>query len=292
MKLDYQFSYSKKKDLVLLFSEFPFFIYYLIFYVPIVKKFRYNLKKIFEKKKKVLVLGNGPSLKKDLNKINANNQLFVLNNFPSQKIFFKLKPRFICWIDTMYLANKKELSDQIKLSISKTFYNLNRANWKIFFFVTKKIKKEIKLKLTNKNITFVTIPNINFDFESSIYLHILSFFKIPPPNINVAITAIYISILSGVHKVDLIGADMNLVHSIQVNQKHNQSFSFYAHFYRNKKVKFSDKLKKRKPKSIYVNLIKQASGFKWFAYMAMIASNLHILLKNKSSYSLIDSIDR
>ena len=102
MTSNYQFTYSKKKELISLFSELPFLIFCIFFYFPVVLKFRYDLKKIFDKKKKILVLGNGPSLKKDLKKINVNNQLFVLNNFPSQKNFFKLKPKFICWIDSMY----------------------------------------------------------------------------------------------------------------------------------------------------------------------------------------------
>ena len=239
-----------------------------------------------------MVLGNGPSLKKDLKKINVNNQLFVLNNFPSQKNFFKLKPKFICWIDSMYSSNKKKLSNELRLSISKTFYSLNKANWKIFIFVTKNLEKKINSKLLNKNIKLIRIPKIFYDFESSICLNVLSFFYIPPPNINVLITATYISILSGIKKIDLFGADMNLFHSIQVDQRNNQVYSYYTHFYKNKKKKFTDKFKNRRPKSIYVNFIRQASGFKWFAYLSILARNLKISLKNKSSYSMIDAIER
>lgn len=294
MKYRYQFIHSKKKELILLFSELPFLIFFIVFYFPIVLKFRYDLKKIFDKKNKILILGNGPSLKKDLKKIDINNQLFVLNNFPSQKKFFKLKPKFICWIDSMYLSNKKQLSTEVKLSISKTFNNLNKVNWKMFFFVTREIKKKINSKLLSKYIKLISVPRIHYDFESSIYLKVLSFFCIPPPNINVAITATYISILSGIKQIDLFGADMNLVHTIQVDQKNNQSYSYYTHFYKNKKkkIKFSDKFKNRKSKSIYVNFMRQASGFKWFAYLAILARNLKISLKNKSSYSMIDSIER
>lgn len=293
MKINYQFVHSKRQELLLFFSEFFLFIFHIIIYFPIVFKFKNNIKKIF-KRKKIAILANGPSLNKDLAKIRLNYQLFVLNNFPSQKYFFKLKPKFICWIDSMYSSNINELSEQVKFPILKTFENLNKVSWKIFLFVPQNMKKKIKSKLINKNITLIAIPKIFYDFESSIYLSYLSYFCVPPPNINVGVTAIYISILSGARKISLFGADMNFINSIQVDQKNNQCYSDYIHFYKStkKRLKFTDKFINRKPKSMYVNFKRQASAFKWFAYLAMTARKLNISLTNKSSFSLIDSINR
>jgi hypothetical protein len=294
MKFKYQFVHSKKQELLLFFSESFLFIFHVIIYFLIVFRFQNNITKIFKKKNKIAILANGPSLKKDLAKLRSNYQLIVLNNFPAQKYFFKLQPKFVCWIDSMYSSNINELSDQVKFPILKTFENLNKVSWKIFLFVPQNIEKKIKSKLINKNITLIVIPKIYYDFESSIYLSYLSYFCVPPPNINVAITAIYISILSGVRKISLFGADMNFINSIQVDQKNNQCYSNYIHFYKShkKRVKFTDKFKNRKPKSMYVNFKRQASAFKWFAYLAMTARKLNISLTNKSSYSLIDSINR
>jgi len=68
----------------------------------------------------------------------------------------------------------------------------------------------------------------------------------------------------------------------------------YVHFssIKKKKINLKDKLKNRKPKSMFIKLIREAISFKWFAYVSMMASSLGVNLKNKSSNSLVDSIER
>ena len=57
-------------------------------------------------------------------------------------------------------------------------------------------------------------------------------------------------------------------------------------------VKFRNKFVDRKETSLYIKLKREATVFKWYAYIAMLSRKYNILLKNKSSKSLVDSIDR
>lgn len=67
MQSNYQLSYSKKQNLTYLISEFFLFIYEIIVCFPQSIKFNYSLKNI--DKRKLFIMGNGPSLQKDLRKI-------------------------------------------------------------------------------------------------------------------------------------------------------------------------------------------------------------------------------
>ena len=192
------------------------------------------------------------------------------------------------WIDPI------SVDDKINSLVSKTYTELNKVDWEIFLFIPKQAKKEIIKRIDNKNIKIFELPSLTFDFESSIYLRLLSKMFLPPPRINVAITAIYIAILSGIKDIDLIGADMNRIHSFNVNQKSNETFMDYLHFssIQNVKLDLKDKLKSRAPKSMLVRLMREASTFKWFAYVSMMANIAGVNLKNKSTNSLVDSIER
>ena len=43
---------------------------------------------------------------------------------------------------------------------------------------------------------------------------------------------------------------------------------------------------------MYIKLKREASAFKWYAYVSMLGKNNNVLIRNKSSKSLVDSITR
>ena len=292
MKSNYQFSHSKKEELLLLISEFFLMIYELIVCLPLVIKLKYSLKNI--NKKKLFILGNGPSLQKDLSKIKKNSQIFAVNTFLSKKYFKLYKPNFLCCIDSMFWVDYKRLSSSVKKPVHKTFIELNKVDWHLTVFIPSKAKKIFKSRIKNKKIEIIIIPFLSYDFECSFYLKILSYLKLPPPRINVVVTAIYIAIISRIRNIQLLGVDMDRMHSFKVDQNNNKSYMDYIHFSktRNNNVKFKNKLKGRKETSMYIKLKREATVFKWYAYIAMLSENYNIVLKNKSTKSLVDSIDR
>lgn len=292
MQSNYQLSYSKKQNLIYLISEFFFLIYEIFICLPLSIKFKYSLKRI--NKKRMFILGNGPSLQKDLRKIKKDSQIFAVNNFLSKNYYKSYKPNFLCCIDSMFWADFNKLSLSVKKSIEKTFIELNKVDWQIKIFIPKQAKKIFKSRINNKNVKLITIPSLSYDFECSYYLKILSYLNMPPPRINVVITAIYIGIISKVRSIQLLGIDMDRIYSFKVDQRTNKTYMDYIHFTKSKNssIKFRDKFKGRKETNMYIKLKREASTFKWYAYISMLSKNNKILIRNKSFKSLVDSISR
>ena len=194
----------------------------------------------------------------------------------------------------MFWANYNRLSSSVKKPVQKTFVELNRVDWSMILFIPNKAKKIFKSRVHNKKVKIIVIPSLSYDFECSFYLKIFSYLNLPPPRINVVVTAIYIGIVSKIQNIQLLGIDMDRIHSFKVDNVTNRSFMDYIHFSKTKKppVKFKNKFKDRKETSIYVKLKREASAFKWYAYIAMLGKRNKVLLKNKSSKSLVDSIER
>ena len=87
---------------------------------------------------------------------------------------------------------------------------------------------------------------------------------------------------------------MDRIYSFKVDQNTNKTYINYAHFSKstNSSIKFTDKFKDRKETNMYIKLKREASTFKWYAYVSMLGKNNNVLIKNKSSKSLVDSIAR
>jgi hypothetical protein len=292
MKTNYQFSYSKKQEFIFLISEFLLVIYEIIVCLPLTIKLKYSLKNI--DKKKLFILGNGPSLQKDLSKIKKNSQIFAVNTFLSKQYFKLYKPDFLCCVDSMFWEDYKRLSTSVKKPVEKTFLELNRANWHIKVFIPSRAKKIFESRVKNKNIEIIIIPFLSYDFECSYYLKILGYLKLPPPRINVVVTAIYIGIVSGIRNIKLLGVDMDRIYSFKVDQNTNKSYMDYIHFSKTKKrpIKFKNKFKDREETNMYIKLKREATVFKWYAYVSMLCKSNNFLLRNKSFKSLVDSIER
>jgi hypothetical protein len=246
------------------------------------------------KKKHIIIFGNGPSLEKDLLKVKKKSQIFAVNNYLSKKYFKTYQPTFLCCIDSMFWSNYERLSESVKQPIIDTFKELNKTNYSLIVFIPQKAKETFHTRINNNKIKIITIPFLSYDFDSLYYIKFLSYLSLPPPRVNAVVTSIYISILLGIKNIKLLGTNMDSIHSYQVNQKNNNSYLDYVHFSRSKKntTKFTDKFIDRKETSLYVKLKREASGFKWFAYVALLSKTLKVVVKNKTEKSLVDSIDR
>jgi len=194
----------------------------------------------------------------------------------------------------MFISDYSRLSPSIKKSVQDTFNQLNKVDWNIVVFIPKKIKKIFQSRVQNNKVRIVTIPSLSFDFESSYYLELLAILKMPPPKINVCVTSTYIGIICGSKNIRLLGVDNDNIHSFKTDQITNETYTDYIHFSKSRKdIKIlKNKFNDRKPTSMYIKLKREASVFKWYAYISIISKNLDIIIKNKSSYSLIDSFKR
>ena len=69
----------------------------------------YKSKLKLNPEKRLLILGNGPSLKKDIERINlihGTSDIFAVNNFANTEYFEKYKPKYYFLFDRMFWSNK------------------------------------------------------------------------------------------------------------------------------------------------------------------------------------------
>ncbi len=182
----------------------------------------------------IVVLGNGPSALKDIERyieFLQGNSLFCVNNFVATSYYEKLKPEFYAIYDAFYwdemideelstLDPKDDLTsvshDNVKRhnqELSKKrdafFESLNdKTNWHVNLFVPAYAKQAIGKRITNRHIRPVylsAIPrNINSKWLGNIFYKAGVVMPVPQ---TVLIYAIYISLKLRFKQIYLLGAD-------------------------------------------------------------------------------------
>lgn len=253
----------------------------------------------FENKnsKECIILGNGPSLNKDidhLNNIDNNSDLFVVNYFARSEYFYKLKPTQYFFSDKMFWSNV--ILDKVKNDNEAVFEILKSVNWKIdilcpvegFKFISDKLSK-------NKNLTIKIIPirYSNLLSEKSSYSAIKNrYYSVP--NVNSVITLLWMSIFMNYNKITLYGCDFSAFKDFKVDQKTNHVIVSTKHFYGNSLAEkdASKKYINQVNKTLSVRLYQVYRGFKLLDILAKISKDLNVEVINGSSFSFIDSFPR
>jgi hypothetical protein len=209
---------------VLLFSK----------YNPTVKKISIDLSK------KCYILGNGPSLKKDLDDhlvFLSECNLFVVNDMSISDYYQRLKPQFYVFADPCYwdINVYKGYSDVAKKVIESI---RDRTDWPMFLIIPLEAYRNNNFRnffSSNKNISLVNYNLITFNgfkfLNSFVYRYYLG---MPRPQ-NVMIPCIYLSINFGFEEINLLGVDHSWTRNLIVNDK-NEVYFADSHFYDNGKT--------------------------------------------------------
>ena len=265
-----------------------------------IKDFSIPIKISFNKKKnqKCFLLGNGPSLNADINKIikanDVNTDIYAVNYFGRSKFFKKLKPNYYFFSDKMFWS--KDLINKVKKDNEDVFNILKNVNWKITVICPPEGYSFIKKELSeNNHLTFFSVP-IRFSnllTEKFTYLSIKSrLFSVP--NVNSVITLLWMSIFMSYKKITLYGCDFSAFKTLSVDQKTNQIIVSTDHFYGNSSAEknAAKKYTGQKDKPLSVRLFQVYRAFKLLDILAKISRNLNIEVTNGSSFSYIDSFPR
>ncbi|MCR3969095.1 hypothetical protein [Aeromonas veronii] len=246
-----------------------------------------------------IILGNGPSLKKDMEKINNETKVdfFGVNHFAESVYFSSLKPNKYMLLDPYFWSAAAH--EQLKAKRESLFTSLNESvHWDIMLFVPISSDLEyLRSKITNNKIHIIKLNSVVLPYlphvQRKLILNKFATGLYGPPASNVLIWAVYVAIFAGYKEVDLYGADLSFTQDIQVDQKSNQLMIKYKHFY---------------GESTYEPLMMNPERIKnvtmedlyWEMYQTFYAHNLlsdfaqakGVEIKNRSSYSLIDSYPR
>lgn len=259
-----------------------------------------NIRKInFNKKNNgIVVLGNGPSLNADRKKILGwvgKKDFVCVNNFCDDELYTELEPSFYVFLDAYFFSDKAHKSWVIRRE--KTFAILNSStDWKMTIIVPSSANLDIiEEKIKNKNIKI-------YKFNTqSLYSEKLTRFQewlfdiglYGPPQINVLIYGIYLSVIAGYKNIIFYGADLSFHNDVKVDQKSNALYIEHKHFNESNKTEPSMKNPDKVEPWRMSELMKLTSDtFYAHEIIKTYATKKGVYIQNASSYSLIDAYPR
>lgn len=270
-------------------------IYHFLFIVKrlILSNDAISLKKVefIKNHNKVIVLGNGPSLKndlKDISKVANENDFVCVNNFCSSPYYEDLKPAIYVFLDG-YFFSKKAHSEWV-VQREKTFKIINeKTTWDMQIFLPLGADENILKKIiVNKNIKIIKM----YVFESNnINLYNSGYFG--PAQNNVLIYAVYLSIWANYKNIEIYGADLSFHNDIDVDQKDNSLIMIFRHFNKEDEIKKCMKNPERIVPFTMTEIMETTTiTFRAHEILNSYAKSKNITILNRSSYSLIDAYAR
>ncbi len=243
-----------------------------------------------------VVIGNGPSLKNDIEKIlqMKNVDFFCVNHMAESEYFQELKPNNYALLDPYFWA--KDAHEKLKGKREILFDMLNdKVFWEMCIYIPRTADLEyIQQKIKNTNIKIIQTQAISiFTMKHKEMANILLQGKYSPPECNVVIYAMYLSIMAGYNYIELYGADLSFTEDVIVDQTTNQLLIEYKHFYG--ESSFEPLLQNpQKITPFTMESLYQTTYLTFYAHNLLnkMALNKGIKIKNKSSYSLIDAYSR
>lgn len=249
--------------------------------------------------KSCLILGNGPSLPKSIEKYKSkalNFDLFCVNNFAYTFQFEELKPKYYVLQAPQYFNENSELSKFYIDQRNMLFEAIEKkTNWKIYFIVPIRAKKSSsfqKLISNNKNLTplyFNEVAIEGFSFFKTFFFS--KKLGLPRPH-NVLIPTIMNAINIGFKNVYIVGADHSWLGEISVNEN-NEALVHQKHFYdeqSSKPEKMQDYI--HRPRKLHEILNKFYLTFSGYWEIKSYSEKKGVKIFNASETSMIDAFER
>lgn len=269
----------------------PIFIYSLFF---ILRKRSYNFRLVDlgVGDKKAIILGNGPSLKDDIDCISIDNcDVFCVNHFADSDYFEKLKPKMYFFLDPYFW--EKGVSSEYNDKRLRTFNFINeKVDWSMRIYIPSYASFYVDNSFYNPNVKIIRYSGFGFkNYPRFLENLLLDTSVYAPYAINVVIHSIFIAIHSGYKFIDLYGVDTSVFLSLRVDPDNNV-YAEFEHFYGKSKVLQNEAGLRRNPLTLAECLEKEYYNFLTYELVARYAKHRNVVLKNCSAFSLIDSIER
>jgi len=248
------------------------------------------------KGQKCVVLGNGPSLKNDID--NLRNQIgtcdfFSVNHFADGDAFDVLKPIFYIFLDPYFWSSN--VTETYKEKRSRTFENIkHKVTWGITIFIPsyadpvvfEGLKSNKCIKIFRYNGVGVTgVPH-------SLYCSLMKTGFCAPYAINVVHHAIFSAMRMGYKAIDVYGIDSSVLQSFEVDQKTNQVYVVHKHYYGELRTIPNEAGLAKFPLTLAQCLQKEIDIFIGYEILSAYARKENIDLRNNSFFSLVDSLKR
>jgi len=193
------------------------------------------IRPIKSKNRQIYLLGNGPSLKKDISRVKdslSTSSVLTVNAFPSTDLFEEIKPDyFLVSSPSYYSISAKDYNVDVRKKIIENL--VAKTSWPLVFFLPAGSKKNKKFISYIKSNKFIIIQHYNTTPVDGLtglnHLFYRLGLGLPRPH-NVLVPSLLRAINLGYEEIIFLGADHSWLPELSVNSK-NQVLVNQKHFY-------------------------------------------------------------
>lgn len=258
-----------------------------------------KLKNLINDADDIYVLGNGPSLKSELEKnleFYKNKDLICVNYMVKANYYGILKPKYYILMDpNLWYADAKYCDEKAKIENDISLNEIvNRTKWNMFLVLPIEARKNIKLlEKFNKNpkIKILFLNTINFRGFKCLKFWLLRNGICSLEIINVLVAAIYVGIVIGYKNIFILGADHDWMKEINIGDD-NVLFLNDKHFY-NKKGEYRKFQTSENERFNVCELYRRYYIlYKQYYLLEKLSEMLNVKIWNATKNSLIDIFSR
>ena len=258
------------------------------------------LPQIIHNSDKIVIIGNGPSLRESVKKYKnqiVESDSIAVNFFASSELFEELKPNFYLFADPAFF----NIPENQKSSIDFLFNNIViKTKWPMKIIVPLSAKGAALLSNldNNKNIDLLYYFNSWQEIDRLTKFEAWDQNLIGPPAQNVLNVALYLALFWNYKETYLIGADSSFLEDLRIDQETNEIYSVDNHFYNRKEVYRDKKLlnsKLGRPMSgwtLHGLIYAYAKMFDGYFELKKYADYKGLSVYNASEYSWINVFER
>ncbi len=260
------------------------------------------LVKLHKKGQKMILIGNGPSLKQTMQLYSQEilkSDRLVVNYFAMTDYYEALRPNYYLMVDPVFFraesSQKETVSTLIDVMIQKT-------EWSVMLCVPFWAKESYtikRIKESNSNFSFAYIDTTARRVNQYSKFEMWDNNWTCPPIQNSINTAIYLSLYWEYGETYFVGVDMSALEEIRVDQETNELFSIDTHFYDSSSICKDKRLYDKQKRKILSNewslheyLYAYALTFENFYELSKYAEYKGLKVYNASEYSWINCFER
>lgn len=288
------------KQVIKLFIP-PFILRVIRFFLENKKKYGNYVSTISDIKKntdKLIILGNGPSLKTTLKKHSeylATIDTIAVNHFCETEYFETIKPKIYLLADPAFFGNIDSYADWLKKKISDFMeVFLGKISWNINLIVPDYAKDSYFIQQCNDN-NFVSVFFYNtkdFVDSSTNKFKMWDLNKLSVPAQTCLNTCLYLGIFLRYKEIYLVGADTSWIELLHVDQENNEVYTIDSHFYGSVRRPLYSDIECKIPQKLYEELFSIGTALELYWKLREYADYAGVKVYNASEYSLIDAFDR
>jgi len=245
--------------------------------------------------KKLIVCGNGPSLKKQMETqldVFQDNDVICVNAMSNTDWFPVVKPRYYCLMDSSVVELPERLLLENRKIVDGLWSGLERADWDMELVLPRSFQRGAFLKERLKRVPCAVqyINTTSFDGYSFLRDFFMRKQLCAPIVQTVVIAAVYYGICKGYDDIYLVGSEMNFAKGIEVDENGMLYFND-THFYAKEHKRFFVDANGR-PIPIAEFLEADARVFREYMLLEEYSKKMGVKIYNATPGSWVDAFER